>query len=91
MKHFPFIASVLYSVMLSLLLGIPALIGGVLGGVIYTVFFYPPIALRFNLVLLHPIVYTTVLLGVHLYTVFLACPHALDRIRPGIRSNRRHG
>ena len=77
MKHFPLIAALVVSVILSLILGIPTWVSGVFACVIYTLFFYPPVALRANLVLFNPIVYMAILLGVHLYTVVIAFHDAI--------------
>ena len=77
MRHFPLIAALVVSLILTLILGIPTWISGLFACVIYTLFFYPPVALRSNLVLFNPIVYTVIVLGVHLYTVVIAFHDAI--------------
>ncbi|HBR21540.1 MAG TPA: hypothetical protein DD713_03075 [Nitrospiraceae bacterium] len=72
MKHFPIIAALVASIILIMILDIPTWVSGVFAVIIYTLFFYPPVALRSNLVLFNPIVYTAIVLGIHLYTVVIA-------------------
>lgn len=89
MKHFPLIAALVVSLILILILDIPTWVSGVFAVIIYTLFFYPPVALRSLTVLLNPIVNMAIVMSVHLYTVVIAFHDAIWKalvslVLPGI-------